>query len=719
MSSDGRRLLCASGALLAFSLSCGAAPQNSIFISSLSKKSQPGRPFSISRVFAPGEISNFAQARVKEALLPTQCDVKTRWPDGSLQHAIVSFIADVPAAGKLVVEFINQTDGGNPGGLDKTGMLAQDWQASIELVSRDSVQSIDARRIITDWTGGAADGRLAYWLFGRVCTQVILQDSSPTLAYDMGWDQYKSLHPIFVVTFYPGTQAGVKVEMILENEWSTKLQDQSYALTLRSHGDVVYSKPTFTHYARTRWRKVYWSGPEPAPVKIDYNLPYLEYTKVIPNYDLSKSVPGSAVSEDVNSFKRSDHGDINGNGLWTKFMPETGGRPDLGLLPAWYVRYLYTFDPGEYAVMLGNGAAAASVPIHVRESATSLFYDSAGQVPAFGWSFSLNARPKERIQDLSSLSPLSSANGWTPDIAHVGNFAYIPYLITGDWYFLDEMFQFASWAIGLSDPSMTEGYARHGSWGLLTNAIQTRGVAWATRDLAETAFMAPDTVPQKRYFTEILANNIAAWEGAQNITNGAFYDPAPGSKWSWGRIGIAKNANNPLHFPDLGDEYASKDGMDTSPANPSMVQVVGEPWEYNYLHVVLGHVAELSFPITQVQRTLAKNLLNQLANPAYNPYLAGMYRMPVICAFTKTYYTDWSSVKEAFEPKVRNTKAWLDNGDENVSSGYPHIARAAASFLPGIEDGTLSGQAAWNWINAHVGHQDLLGTDPSWAIVPR
>ncbi len=566
----------------------GTIPSNSIVISELSNSAQTGRPFSISRVFGEGEIPNAAQARLNGKLLPSQCDIKTRWPDGSVQHAIVSFVADLPASGKLMVDFVNTSQPILTSGLNRAGMLSLNWDAEID-VTNGSVQFVDAKTILNDWTGSPNDHRVRFWLRGPICTQVILEDATPALAYDLGWDSHKSLHPILVVTIYPGTKVGVKIEAILENQWSTKLQDQRYALMLRSHGASIVSKPTFTHYAKTRWRETFWSGTAPGPVKIDYNLACLSHTRVVPNFDPSKVVPQSSIAADVSSFDQSDRGGIEGSALWTQYMPETGGgRTDIGLFPAWYVRYLYRFDPNEFGVMFANAAAAASVPIHIRESAGSLFYDSAQQIPAFGLPFSINAHPNQWIQKIPTLSALSTANGWTPDVAHLPNVAYIPYLITGDWYFLQEKYQMASYAIGQSDPSKVDTWGRHGNWGLLTNSIQTRGVAWATREVAQAAFMAPDGSPEKVYFAAILNNNIAAWEGAQNITNGAFYDPAPGSIWSWGRVDIENNSYNPLHFADQGDQYATKDNMDTRPVNPALVGIIGEPWEYNYLNVCTG-----------------------------------------------------------------------------------------------------------------------------------
>jgi hypothetical protein len=126
----------------------------------------------------------------------------------------------------------------------------------------------------------------------------------------------------------------------------------------------------------------------------------------------------------------------------------------------------------------------------------------------------------------------------------------------------------------------------------------------------------------------------------------------------------------------------------------------------------------VGFPVKQVPPTVAKNQLNRLVNPAYNPYLVGMYRMLLLEASTKTYYTYWRSVKQAYVPSLQNTRVWLDNADNNVYSGY-HIARAAASFLQPINEGPFSGQAAGDWIKVNVGYQDLLGPDPQWALLPR
>lgn len=711
---SGRLVAC----LLMATMGSAFAATNAVTITNQSGSARSNTPYSISRVFEQGEIAQFAQARVNGTPITTQCDVKTRWPDGSLQHAIVSFLVNLPASGAVTVDFINSSAGNNSTGMTKAEMLAANWGAQIE-VTNGSTLTANARTILNDWNG--SDSRVTYWLKGPICTQVILEDRSPTLAYDIGFTSHKSLHPIFVVTFYPGSTAGVKAEMILENMWSTKLQDQSYSLALKVGnplGSAVYSKSSFTHFGKTRWRKIFWNGQAPPRAKVDYNLAYLSQSKAIPTYDLTKSVPSSTLQSEYSSFTSGDQGDINGVGFWLKYMPQTGGRDDIGLIPGWYARYLYSFDANSYDVMLGNAAVSGYVPVHIREADSSLKFDSANAVSAFGRVQSLNARPTAwgPVGNGTPVGTLADT-GWRWDLAHEPSFAYIPYLITGDWYFLEELYNWASAALFSSDPANV-AWGRNGNWGIISWSVQTRGAAWGLRNLGHAAFMAPDGTPEKAYFREKLENNIAVREGGVNVTNGAFYSTASGSKWSWGRSTFSKGlAASPIGHPHFPDEYASKENMATS------VQYVDSPWMYGYLMIVYGHLNELGFPMQRLIEQFGKYFINGAINPSYNPWLLGTYRLPVTS--NGQFIQSWSAMKSSFSTAYQSITSWppdeaaSGSGVSSTSHGYPHILKAAMSFLTGVSDGSYTGQAAWNWVNANVGNQDAMGVNPRWSIVPR
>ncbi len=129
-----------------------ANPGNGITVTEASGSSQTDRPFTISRVFAQGDIPNFAQARVAGQAVPTQCDVKTRWPDGSVQHSLISFKATLPASGQVDVDFINQAGGNNGGALSQNEMLAAvyDFGADIQISNGILTETAGARTMLND-----------------------------------------------------------------------------------------------------------------------------------------------------------------------------------------------------------------------------------------------------------------------------------------------------------------------------------------------------------------------------------------------------------------------------------------------------------------------------------------------------------------------------------------------------------------------------------------
>jgi hypothetical protein len=121
-----------------------------ITMSDTSGSAQTNRPVSISRPFVQGEIPSFAQASIDGTPLLTQCDVKNRWPDGSLKFAVVSFVVpSIPANGSVVVSFSNQTSGNNTGFLAPADMLASAFNFDGQIKLSGSIShNISARAIL-------------------------------------------------------------------------------------------------------------------------------------------------------------------------------------------------------------------------------------------------------------------------------------------------------------------------------------------------------------------------------------------------------------------------------------------------------------------------------------------------------------------------------------------------------------------------------------------
>ena len=64
-------------------------------------------------------------------------------------------------------------------------------------------------------------------------------------------------------------------------------------------------------------------------------------------------------------------------GLWTRYMPTTGGRSEIGPYPDWQVCWLYSGDAHMFALVEGMAELAGAWPMHVREGNPAKRFDVA------------------------------------------------------------------------------------------------------------------------------------------------------------------------------------------------------------------------------------------------------------------------------------------------------------------------------------------------------
>ena len=132
---------------------------------------------------------------------------------------------------------------------------------------------------------------------------------------------------------------------------------------------------------------------------------------------------------------------------------------------------------------------------------------------------------------------------------------------------------------------------------------------------------------------------------------------------------------------------------------------------FNFWYICMGHINELGFSSGKLLETVSKNLLNQILNPDYNPFLVDNYHIP-IRGLDGLFMTTWAEVKSGYP----------DSSDSSFGAtyaiSYAQIAKGAASFLVGNSDGDLSGDAAYAWMKDNIPDQSQ-NDDPTWAFVPR
>ena len=279
-------------------------------------------PFQFARAFVPGEIEDYAQVVLDGDPLPTQCDVKNRWPDGSVKLAILAVVVPALDAGvPATVQFINMIDGNN---------------------EPSSVPTIDAEIILTNNAVVSASlqdmldaNDFAVWTSGPIAQTLVCYNRSVDRVYDIGWSAHRSFHPWFVVTHWPGLDKTF-VRFVGEITNTEAMEAQTYNLDLTVDGVGVYSQDNITQRVATRWTRTAWHGGAPPAINIYHNVAYLAQTGMVPKYDPMLSIPVETISANYTAWLSTNRA-IGGTGWWQPAMSTTGARKDIGLAPSWNV----------------------------------------------------------------------------------------------------------------------------------------------------------------------------------------------------------------------------------------------------------------------------------------------------------------------------------------------------------------------------------------------
>ncbi len=685
-------------------------------------------PLQIGRPFVAGEIPNYPQAVISGTPLVTQADVKSRWPDGSVKHAILSFyLPTLTANSTITITFVNQTSSNNTGHLAKTDMLANgvDFDAAMSLTNGSTTVTASARSMLSN-------DKFEYWLKGSVLTSVIIADHSAARSADIGFDTNKSFRPIFHATFWPGINK-VKVRYIGENANTEALQDQLYSLALKlgnTAPQTVYTKSSVTHLAASRWTKEFWLGGAPPTIEINHNLAYLAKTNVLPNYDTSRTIPESALVEaytDPYTGWSVVAKDLYDPGNMMKYMGSTGGRDEIGPHPTWTVRWLYTGDKRVADQAFGNAQLSAAFPVHFREGTSSKTFDSTG-TNALGRVLSIKARPTVFLNSgnfyinfaytdpADKITPVGTAtfDDWYPDGAHQPDFHSPLYALTGDYFYLEEMYFWASWGAAYTSPG-TDVY-----WGRGptpdTGGIQgeVRGDAWLFRNRVNAAFLAPDGTAEKNYFTKLTNDAIAIWEGTVGITGTSNQGNA---NWNWGNtVAVQKYGSHgvptipPLRFWEEGGTVPSW----SEEVDPAVASNRTAHWQHGFLLYSFGNAKNLGFATGSLLSWLAPITIGQLTDSGYNPYLVGAYQMPSVRKSDNSFYSWWADNKTGFFNSY-NGQADFTNQLSDANHGYPFITLTAAATVAN-EPG---GSAAWSFMQQQVLTASSLDSNPKWCILPQ
>ena len=587
-----------------------------------------------------------APSGLQVGTLLTQTDVKTKWPDGSIRFAVVT--VNAPVAGNYAI-----TAAPIAGGAFTPALPAASVALTIGSVSYTAALPSTASSDL--WLAGA----LAY-------------EGRTTIAPVSSADG--SAHPFVRVIFDTRVysdgagRVDVTVENVLDKTGATTV---TYNVTITVKGQAVFTKSAVQHYYLTRWRKTFTFGSTPASA----------VTTDIAPFNASGALPpySPVVANIVNSPTGATY-DILQNGALNANMPEHGGRPELAPYPNWTARYLVYRNPTQRAFVLANGDLAGSWPVHVREAENStksgvgaerivsinqrptLWLDDRAQSAGYDY---VKGTPLP-IREYGSTVPGPGQSPLIPDTAHQPSLAYVPYLITGDRYYAEEM---AFWA----NYSMIRTYPGDGvrsSTGVLEYG-EVRGYGWGLRNIVDAAALYPDASAVRAYLVAKVTNNLQWLDNYANAQN---------------------PATNPFQIlwlfkrPD-GNQYISM-------------------WEEAYLMHAIDRAHQQGFAGGLAHRdAIAKFQLKLFtSDPDYPRAQAAPYivaaGVPGASATLSsfTFYTSMAQIWTATQ------------GQERPFAGY-YGPEARMSLLVGIQNGWPGAQAAYDYLWPFIGSTSTFCPD--------
>ena len=662
-------------------------------------------------------------------------------------------------------------------GTDISAMLG--WTSATKLVANlaGSTGSASARAMLNA-------GDCTPWTAGPVAQTMICADDSAAGSFDIGnGDGFTPFRPRFEATFWPATNQ-VFVRAIGENDKTTQLEDLAYQLSISggSASPAVEYTADFTgdqatnpkfDWSLTRWSRTFWLGGTPSPeVNIDNNLAYLESTRFIPNYDPSVIVPASAIATEYGEWTNNPHDLYDGTwdgGLWQSGMNAPGARQEIGPYPTWEVLWLYTGDWRMRQMALGMSDLAGAFPANLREGDPTKRLsraDPTGLSPETGLGHVVSVTDRQTLSTYTEgqlaygyttpgdavkiVGPLDTNQPWSFGTAHEPQPFFVPYVLTGDPWYLDSAYMWAGFSAAQSDDVTTQADGRgpSGDYGAINGEL--RGAAWVGRSRAETAFMAPDGSPEKTYFTYLMNDAIARMEGVLGIT-GTPYDGAAikvwgattGDPWTFSNGGpVAGKA------PTLGnwDSNGAPGPNSQTSANSSVwanlqngifasgaASTITDPWMNGFLTYALGREAELGFaarPLQEYTGAWATSLIDSSGQP----WAINVYEMPVEQA-AGGFFPSWAATFAAFTPQylsptgvpidpTTNAPSGTQNGPTAFANdlgveGYPLYQLGGMAML---DDAGAPGAAqaeAWLKANVITPAMSAIETAPTWDIVPR
>jgi hypothetical protein len=269
----------------------------------------------------------------------------------------------------------------------------------------------------------------------------------------------------------------------------------------------------------------------------------------------------------------------------------------------------------------------------------------------------------------------------TVDTAHIPALAYLPYVLTGDPYHLEDLQFMANYA-WLALPAAYR-----------PSIPQSRMFAWYLRSLAQAARVTPATVPSwllpQSYWAGFLTDNRTFLEA--NYVN----NPSPVTSV----------------FRSTADINNSRDEGPTAPGGTWV-----DPWQEEFLVSVIGWIISMGFTEwrTAFDWKLGSTIARTGTTSGWLRAYATPYRLILRASSTSPLVTNWADAytltsTDQLWPTVTDPNTWV--GSDMTYLAYSRGALVMASHL-----GTVGIQENVTWATTQINTQGWQ-TAYKWRIV--
>ncbi len=621
------------------------------------------------QVFAQGTVPSGSDlyAEVGGQKVPTQMEVTQRYADGSVKAAVITLYEPPIAAGTTLEGRLVIGQGATGPDLPANASIAAGYNLAVNM----DIQGVGAVRIdaAAELTKAIAAGKAEILMQGPLATEVRV-------------DVYvtSSLHITLDITTFADGSINTQVQFNNDRAMTSTGGTIRYnSISITQDGQTKFSYGALTQYQYQTWKiDVADNTSVDQTLNVLHDIDHAEQTATFQNYDLGYNVSTTTLNGYANAVKATSWTEVLGvNGL-VQYMPQTGGRPDIGPTTTPNAVWLITQDQRAADYALGQASAAGSVPWHMYDPVNGT-YVSLENYPNI-W-FDYRAGPGTGSTALTQQP--SGSTGWTPETAHAPDLSYTAYMLTGDRYYLDQLNAQASWAIATAwhEPR------QRGNGIIVNDNEQVRTQAWTMRVIDEAAWANPDGSAEQAYFSEIAANN-----------------------WAYlaGRIPTLTQQQGEIHGIVPGNY---RDGSATA------------PWQQDFFASTAAQAAlRGNEDAREVLKWQANFLSGRFLSPDLDPHNGYAYSMNVYVSSTSTQYLKtWAAVQSAMQA---NGNAQTD---ATPSSGYyAELALMSnaeiITVFAGGDDPTdhavaANAMKAYGWLL--YDNDPYLRSDPQYQIVPR